>query len=88
MKVIKKSGKEEKFSITKLKQSVTKATKEAKVPPIEMKKIIEKTTKPIIALSKKQEKIKSKDIRKKVFDKFGKKYNSITKSWKAFEKKK
>jgi transcriptional regulator NrdR family protein len=88
VKVIKKNGEEEKFSPVKLKRSIQDAAEDANLPPTETKKLVKEVSEPVITEAKKEDRIRTKDIRNAILRLLDKSAKTVSKAWRAFEKKK
>jgi transcriptional regulator NrdR family protein len=87
-KVIKRGGKKQAFNSSKLKKSVQKACRDAKLSSSTKKEVLNEVVIPTIAVIKKRKVIRSTDIRKLLLKKLGKHSKGAAKAWKSFEKKK
>ncbi|MFA6974240.1 MAG: ATP cone domain-containing protein [Parcubacteria group bacterium] len=85
--VIKRGGKREKFSPSKIKKSIAGAARKAKVSA-KTKKELEETAKEVVAKFKERKLIKSAEIRRAVLAKLGRKAKTVAAAWKVVERKK
>jgi transcriptional regulator NrdR family protein len=86
--VIKRGGRKQKFSPSKIKNSMDKALKDAKVPKAKRTRIIKEVAGAVIALFKKRKLVKTTEIRRAVVSKLGRKSKAAVAAWKRNEKKK
>ncbi len=84
--VIKKGGKEQKFSPEKIKRAVGKAAKEAKLSPVERRKLIRELA-PVIRAVRKRKTIKTSMIAKLVLAKLQRKSKATAAAWRKHAKK-
>ena len=86
-KVIKRGGKEQKFASEKIKRSILRAAKEAKLSPAERKKLVREVAGPVIRACRKRKTINAKAIRKIVVSKLDKKSKDTAAAWRKYEKR-
>jgi len=86
--VVKKGGKRQAFSPAKIRRSVERAAKDAKVPPAKRKKLVKEVCDPAIALMKKKRSIKAADIRRSLLGRLARKSKKAASAWRKFDKKK
>ncbi len=85
--VIKRSGREQKFSPSKLKSAVMGALREAKVPKPKRAKIVREVTGPVIKACKRRKSIKATAIRSLVVPRLRKKSREGAAAWLKYERK-
>ncbi len=85
--VIKKGGKTEAFSPAKLKSSVSKSAKDAKLTSAKIKKLVEEVAEPVIALCKKKKTVKAVDIRRSLLGRLDRRAKSVSLSWRRYQRK-
>ncbi len=86
--VIKRGGQKQKFSPSKIKKSIEKALKDAKVAKAKRDKIVKEVGGAVIAQFGKRKLVKTKEIRNAVVSKLSKKSKAAVTAWKRSEKKK
>ena len=88
-KVLKKGWKKSQaFSPAKLKKSVEKTAKDAKLSPARRKGFVAEIADPVIALSKKKRTVKATDLRRSLLGRIDRKSKAAGKAWRRYEKKK
>ncbi|MBU2639112.1 MAG: hypothetical protein KKG75_00205 [Nanoarchaeota archaeon] len=86
--VIKKGGKKQAFSPAKLKNSIIKAAKDAKLSMAKANQLVKDVAEPAIALIKKKRVVRVADIRKSILGRLDRKAKSVSNAWRRFEKQK
>ncbi|MBU1203739.1 MAG: hypothetical protein KKG60_01580 [Nanoarchaeota archaeon] len=86
--VLKKGGKKQAFSGAKIRSSVEKAAKDAKVPAMKRKILIREVAEPVIRLFKKKRSIKATVLRKSILGRLDRKLKKVSTCWRRYEKKK
>jgi transcriptional repressor NrdR len=87
VKIIKKSGVEEKFVPGKIRASVKKAAKEAGLAPNKIGDLIQEIAEPVIQLFSKKEVVKTTDLRKSLLGRLDKKAKKVSAAWRKHDKK-
>ena len=88
-KVIKKGGsKKETFDPKKIKRSVERAAKDAKVSPAKKRELLKEVVEPTIEFFKKKKEVKAPDLRRAILGRIERRSKAVFKAWKKFEKKK
>jgi len=85
--VIKKGGKTQKFSPSKVKNAVMGALREAKVPKPKRAKIVREVTGPVIKACKKRKTVKASAIRKLIVARLRKKSKEGATAWLKYERR-
>jgi len=85
--VIKKGGKREKFKPEKLKRSIRRACKDAKISAVKAKKIVSKVAAPVLRFARKRKAIKNAVLRTKVLAGLRKAEPAAAKAWLKYEKR-
>jgi transcriptional regulator NrdR family protein len=85
--VIKRGGKTQKFSPSKIKSAVMGALREAKVPKPKRAKIVREVTGPVIKACKKKKTVKALAIRSLIVARLRKKSKEGAAAWIKYEKK-
>ena len=86
--VVKKGGKKQSFNPTKLRNSVLKAAKDAKLAPAKTKQLLVEVAEPVIALAKKKSVVKTTALRKSLLGRLDRRAKLVSKAWRNFEKNK
>lgn len=86
--VIKKGGGKQKFSPSKLKKSIDKSLKDAKVPKAKRDRLVKEVGGAVIALFRNRKLVKTTEIRKAVLTRLAKGSKAAVAAWKRSEKKK
>jgi len=87
LQVIKRNHKKQRFSPIKIKSSVMKAAREAKISAATKKELIKKVAVPVIEWALTKKKVKSQDIRRHILLKLSKKSKATAAAWKKFDQK-
>ncbi len=87
-KVIKKSGKKEKFNVKKIKKSIGYATKQAYLPKKIQETVIRKTLEEIMPYLDSFDEITTAEIRDLILQKLEQMHPAVVKAWIAYEMKK
>tara|TARA_Y100000310_G_scaffold293467_1_gene323063 strand:+ start:10344 stop:10616 length:273 start_codon:yes stop_codon:yes gene_type:complete len=85
--IIKRNGKMQRFSITKLQRAIDKAAKEVKVTTIKRKKLCKEIAKGVSDSLKKKRLISATDLRRRVLGRLESRSKATLKAWKRFDKK-
>ena len=85
--VIKRGGKKQSFSASKIKRSVSKAAREAGLSASQTKKLLTKVASPVIKRFRGKKSVKSSAIRKAVLSKLDSKANAVSAAWRKHEKR-
>ncbi len=86
--VIKRGGRRQSFSPSKIKNSIKKATREAGFSPSKTQKLVKDVGEAVIAFFRKKRVVKTTDIRKSILRRLSTKAKSVIPSWKRHERKK
>ena len=84
--VIKRDNRKQKFSLSKLENSITKAAKEAKLSPIKGKELSKDISQGIHTLVKRRKSIRTTEIRKKVLKRLESRSRAIVLSWQRYDR--
>ncbi len=85
--VIKRGGRTQKFSPSKIKSAVMGALREAKVPKAKRAKIVREVTGPVIKACKKKKTVKATAIRSLIVARLRKKSKEGAAAWIKYERK-
>ncbi len=85
--VIKRGGKPQKFSASKIKSAVMSALRGAKVPKPKRTKIVREVTSPVINACKKRKSVKATTIRSLIVARLRKKSKDAAVAWIKYERK-
>jgi transcriptional regulator NrdR family protein len=85
--VIKRGGRKQKFSPSKIKKAVMGALREAKVPKPKRARIIREVTGPVIKACRRRKTIKATAIRSLVVPRLRKKSREAASAWLKYERK-
>jgi transcriptional regulator NrdR family protein len=85
--VIKRGGKHEAFKPEKLKQSIRKACKDARIPAPKVKRIVSKVAAPVLRFARKRKAVKVAVLRTKVLAGLRKAEPKTAKAWLHYEKR-
>ena len=85
--IIKKSGKKEKFIPAKVKKSVEKASKEAKITPVKIREISKEITDSISNLVKRKKIMRASELRKAVLGRLERRAKKAAAAWRKYDKK-
>ena len=86
-KVLKKGGKAQKFSPSKVKKSVMSAARDAKIPKAKRAKLVREVAGPVIKACKKKKSVKASAIRNLIVARLKKKSKEAAAAWIKYEKK-
>ena len=85
--VIKRGGKKQNFSASKIKRAVARAAREAKLPSSEIKKLMGKVANPVIRRFRGRESVRTSAIRKAILSKLNRKAKAVSAAWKKHERR-
>ncbi len=85
--VIKRGGRTQKFSPSKIKNAVMGALREAKVPKPKRAKIVREVTGPVIRACRRRKTIKATAIRSLIVPRLRKKSKEAAAKWLSYERK-
>jgi len=86
-KVLKRNNKLEAFNPKKVRRSVAKAAKEAKLKPVKIEDLVKRVTTPVIRWARRRKVVKSTAIRKRLLEKISAKVKSVVAAWRKYDKK-
>ncbi len=86
--VIKRGGRKQAFVATKIRSSVRKAAKEARLSPKKVEALVKEVAEPTISFFKKKRNVKSTDIRRSVLRRLTRRSRAVSAAWRRNEKKK
>jgi len=86
--VLKKGGKKQAFNSAKIRRSVEKAAKDAKVHHTKRKKLVKEVAEPVIKLVRKKRLVRAAAIRKSLLGRLDRKLKKVSTCWRRYEKKK
>lgn len=84
--VIKKGGKKQAFSVAKLRRSVERAAKDAKLKG--SKALVKEVVDPLVKALKKRKTIKASALRKAMLGRIERRAKAVASAWKRFDRKK
>lgn len=87
VKIIKKGGRIQAFNPAKIRNSISRAAKEAKVSSIKEKQLLKNVADPVINLTKKKKIVKSTDLRRSLLGRLERRAKTVSKAWKRFDRK-
>ncbi len=87
MVVVKRGGKTQAFSPSKIKKAIEKTAKDAKVPVVKRKELLKEVALPIIKLYK-NKRVKSTELRKIILRRLSSRSKAPVAEWKRWEKRK
>ena len=88
-KVLKKGNKrKQRFMPIKIRRSIEKAAKDAKVPAKKIEQLVLDVAEPVIALARKKNVVKTTDLRRSILGRLDRRIKKVSKSWKKFDQKK
>ena len=87
MVVVKRGGKTQAFSPSKIKKAIEKTAKDAKVPVVKRKELLKEVALPIIKLYK-NKRVKSTELRKIILRRLSSRSKATVAEWKRWEKRK
>ena len=87
-KVLKKGGKKQAFSVSKLKKSIEKAAKDAGLPNSKIKVLVKEVAEPVIALAKKKRTVKAAALRRAILGRLDRKAKAVSNAWRRYDRKK
>ena len=85
--VIKKSGVEEPFDPTKLKNSIAKAAQDTSLSQEKKDEVVEQVSAKVIPLFEDKEKVKSTEIRDAILSELDQVAPDVANSWRAYEQR-
>ena len=86
-KVLKKDGRKVAFVAAKLKKSIDKAGKDAKISPSKRKELIREIAEPVIKAAKKRKLVKSSELRRAILGKLDRKSKKVSAAWRRHDRK-
>ena len=86
--VIKRGGKKQKFIPSKIRNSIKKAAKEARISDTKTKELIKEISEPAINFYKKKRFVKTTELRKSILGRISRRAKSVATAWKKHEKRK
>jgi len=87
-KVVKKGGKKQSFLPRKIRISVERAAKEAKLAPKKVREVLEEVAEPVIALYKKKKLVKATELRRSLLGRLDRKAKKVSAAWRRYDRKK
>jgi transcriptional regulator NrdR family protein len=86
--VVKRDGTRQPFSEAKVRMSIEAAAKEARVPDQRRRRVVDDSTRELLASAKGQKLIESRIIREKILGELDSREPSVSAAWRAFDAKK
>ena len=88
VQVIKRGGRKQKFISAKIKNSIRKAAKGARISPVKTRELVKNVGESVIDLYKRKKLVKTIDLRKSILGRLNRRMKSVASAWKKGEKKK
>jgi len=85
--IIKRGGKKQAFSATKIRKAIQKAAKDAKFSPAKTKEVVRNVGEAVIKYYKNKKAVKSVDVRKAILGRLDRGVKPVAFVWRKFEKK-
>ncbi|MDO8628194.1 MAG: hypothetical protein Q7R56_00380 [Nanoarchaeota archaeon] len=85
VKVIKRSGKQQVFSVVKIRKSVLAAAKDARLSAAKTKQVVEDVSMSIQKSLKGKKVIRSVDLRKKILGRLDRLARSVARAWREYD---
>ncbi len=85
--VIKRDGKRQAFSPMKVKNSILKAAKDARISPMRANELVSNIVQPVSNLVRAKNIIKATDIRRSILGRLDRQLKAVSNSWRKHEKK-
>jgi len=86
--VIKRGGRKQSFMPSKIKNSIMKASREARVSPAKTRALVNDVGNSVIDLYKRKKLVKVVDLRKSILGRISRRTKSVASAWKKSEKRK
>jgi len=86
--VIKRGGRKQKFMPSKIKNSIMKASRAARISPVKTRALVNDVGNSVIDLYKRKKLVKTVDLRKSILGRISRRVRSVASAWKKVEKKK
>jgi transcriptional regulator NrdR family protein len=86
--VVKKGGRRQAFSPSKIRSSIRMAAKRARFSPEKIRKLVKEVGEPVIDFYKKKKLARTTDIRKSILGRLNRNAKSVASVWKKYKKKK
>ena len=86
--VIKRGGKKQSFSGSKIKGAIEKAAKDAGISSLKRNELIKEVAVPVIDLYKGKRAVKAVELRKSILKRLERRAKSVVSAWRRYEKKK
>lgn len=86
--VIKRSQVKQKFSPSKIKNSIYMAAKEAGLSMFKIKELEKEVAEPVIKHFRSKKSIRASEIRKSILGRLDRKAKSVSSSWRKYDKRK
>ncbi|MBU0457477.1 MAG: ATP cone domain-containing protein [Nanoarchaeota archaeon] len=83
--VLKRNKKKQQFMPIKIRHSVEKAAKEAKLSSARVKQLVLDVAEPVIELAKKKKVVKSTDLRRAILGRLDRRTKKTSKAWRKFD---
>ena len=83
--VLKRNKKRQQFMPIKIRRSVEKAAKEAKLSSTRVKQLVLDVAEPVIELAKKKRVVKSTDLRRAILGRLDRRTKKTSKAWRKFD---
>jgi len=85
--VIKKNKKRQTFTPAKIRRSIERAAREAKVSPKKIKKLMAEVADPLIKLVKRKRTVRASYLRKSILGRLDRRLKKVSNAWKKFDRK-
>jgi len=88
VQVIKRGGRKQMFMPSKIKNSIMKAARAARISPAKTKDLVKDVGESVIDLYKRKKLVKTVDLRKSILGRLSRRVKSVASAWKKTEKRK
>lgn len=86
--VIKKGGRKQAFSASKIRKGILMAAREAKISSLKAKVLIREVGEPVISLYGKKRTVKAADLRRSILGRLDRKAKKVSAAWRKYDRKK
>ena len=86
-KVLKKDGRKVAFAAAKLKRSIDKAGKDAKISLSRRRELVKEIAEPVIKAAKKRKLVKSSELRRAILGKLDRKSKKVSAAWRRHDRR-
>ena len=85
--VLKKDGRKVAFAVAKLKRSIDKAGKDAKISLSRRRELVKEIAEPVIKAAKKRKLVKSSELRRAILGKLDRKSKKVSAAWRRHDRR-